>query len=62
MKNINQPITDATGVSEWWFTRNIILGIFGIFATIATFSLIPQNLTGTSRQLAQNENTTSLAH
>ena len=36
MKNENtSSIADATGVSEWWFTRNIILGLFGAIASLA---------------------------
>ena len=36
MKNENtSSIVDSTGVSEWWFTRNIIAGLFGIAASMA---------------------------
>jgi hypothetical protein len=36
MKNENiTSIADATGVSEWWFTRNIIAGLFGIAASMS---------------------------
>lgn len=36
MKNQNTSITvDATGVSEWWFTRNIIAGLFGIAVSLS---------------------------
>lgn len=36
MKNENtSSIADATGVSEWWFTRNIIAGLFGAMASLA---------------------------
>ncbi len=57
MRNINQPNVDTTGVSEWWFTRNIIFSIIGIAVTIATFSLIPQRSAPNKGQLAQNEDT-----
>ena len=36
MKNENTlSIADATGVSEWWFTRNIIAALFGIAASLS---------------------------
>lgn len=51
MKNENTTATiDATGVSEWWFTRNIIAGLFGIAASLSlnialTHSATADNLT-----------------
>jgi hypothetical protein len=36
MKNENTTATvDTTGVSEWWFTRNIIAGFLGIAASLS---------------------------
>ncbi|MEK0450957.1 MAG: hypothetical protein RL088_3225 [Verrucomicrobiota bacterium] len=36
MKNENTTAAiDTTGVSEWWFTRNIIAGLFGIAASLS---------------------------
>jgi hypothetical protein len=36
MKNKNtSSIVDSTGVSEWWFTRNVIAGLFGAVASLA---------------------------
>jgi hypothetical protein len=43
MKNENQSNIDTTGVSEWWFTRNIIVGLAGIVATVTIFSFISPN-------------------
>ena len=36
MKNEHTlSIADATGVSEWWFTRNIIAALCGIAASLS---------------------------
>jgi hypothetical protein len=51
MKNKNTSANvDSTGVSEWWFTRNIIVGLLAAFASVLLGTAFDQGTANATNQ------------